>query len=68
MSNVDKIGPISYDFMPTNRYAVKLSDLAPYGQTAAEAIRAFAEQEGANPYSVFRFPDGEYVVFEYPER
>ena len=68
MSNVPKIGPISYDFMPTNRYAVKLSDLSPYGGSPVDAIRAFAEKEGAKPYSVFRFPDGEYVVFEYPEK
>lgn len=68
MPNVPKIGPITYDLMPMNRYAVKLTDISSYGETPLDAIRAFAAKEGAKPYSVFRFSDGEYVVVEYPEK
>jgi hypothetical protein len=64
MSQVYRINSIHYDGVPTDRFAAKLSTLTSYGDTTAAAIIAYGKEVSAKPISVFRFPDGEYIVYE----
>lgn len=70
MAGIYMIGPITgIDVVvPDHTYAVRVADIAGYGDTVMDAIRAFAREKNAIAHSLLNYPDGPYAVIQFPSK
>lgn len=60
--NKPRVTTLRVDGMDVNLFWVALADLAPYGDTKGDAIKAFCEQEGYEHRGHILFDDADYLV------
>ncbi|AFK62782.1 hypothetical protein TKWG_13290 [Advenella kashmirensis WT001] len=60
--NKPRITALRVDGMDVNLFWVAHTDLAPYGDTKGEAVKAFCDQEGYEYSGQILFGDADYLV------